>query len=223
VRLATPDSNEAVALFDLDGTLTDPESGITRSIAHALDGLGAEVPGVEALRRWIGPPLHRSFADYLGSAERADDALRLYRERFSTVGLYENEVYEGIVEALNTIGQSTARMLVVTSKPTVFARKIIDHFELDAYFDAVHGSELDGTHGDKTELLAHVLDAEKVAPHAATMIGDRRYDMAAAKQHDVRGIGVLWGFGDRDELAAAGADHICVSVSELPACYLNGN
>ena len=194
---------QRTALFDLDGTLTDPQAGITRCIAHALAGLDAPVPDQTALRDWIGAPLHRTFHEYLGSRSRADEALRLYRDRFSTIGLFENEIFAGMTDALAAVRDRCDRLFVVTSKPRPFAERIIEHFALTTFFDDVYGSELDGRFAEKPDLLAHVLQRETIDAADATMIGDRRYDIVAAAAHGVRSIGVLWGFGDRSELEAA--------------------
>ena len=208
---------EHTALFDLDGTLTDPQVGITTCIAHALSSLGEPVPEIDELRDWIGAPLHETFSGHLGSDERADHALQLYRARFSTKGLFENEPYEGISSALEAIAERVERLIVVTSKPRPFAEQILDHFELAGFFQRVYGSELDGRFTRKTELMEHVLAEESIDAARAVMVGDRRYDIDAAKAHRVRSIGVLWGFGDLSELEEAGADAICVAVPELPA------
>jgi len=207
------------ALFDLDGTLTDPAIGITSCIAHALESLGAPVPARDELKDWIGAPLRESFADFLSSERLADEALALYWGRFADVGLYENTPYPGIEAALASIRSSVGRTFVVTSKPTVFARQIAEHFGLDAYFDEVHGSELDGRFVDKSDLLAHVISRHRLDADTATMIGDRRFDVRAAKRQGTRSIGVLWGFGDRAELEEAGADLLCPTVDDLPRVF----
>lgn len=194
-------------LFDLDGTLTNPFAGITRCIQHALAALGQPVPPADQLGWCIGPPLKESLATLLGSehAHLAGEALDKYRERFGSVGLFENEVYPGITDALAELGRQGHRLSVATSKPTVFARRIIDHFGLAEFFVAVEGCELDGTRGDKTSLIAHVLQHGGIAPADAVMIGDREHDIIGARANGVLGIGVLWGFGSREELRTAGA------------------
>ena len=203
-------------LFDLDGTLTDPETGISRSIRHALDALGARYPDDASLKTWIGPPLLESFSAWLKSDELAAKAVASYRERFSSVGLYENVLYPGIEQCLRELRDREFRLFVATSKPTVFAERIIDHFELRQFFDAVYGSELDGRLADKADLIGHVLDSAKLGRKETVMVGDRRHDMLGAAHHDVASIGVLWGFGSRDELESAGAGALCARVGELP-------
>ena len=194
-------------LFDLDGTLTNPFTGITRCIQHALAALGRPVPAADQLGWCIGPPLKQSLATLLGAehAHQADEALEKYRERFGSVGLFENEVYPGIKDALAELRGQGHRLSVATSKPTVFARRIIDHFGLVEFFVTVEGCELDGTRGDKTSLIAYVLQHEGMDPSDAVMIGDREHDIIGARANGVPGIGVLWGFGSREELDGAGA------------------
>lgn len=198
-------------LFDLDGTLTDPREGITRSIAYALERMGIEAPVPEQLTFAIGPPLRRSLATLLGEPSPAavEHALALYRERFADVGLFENALYAGIGDALRSLTDRGATLYVATSKPRVYAERIVRHFGLEAHFAAIHGCELDGTREDKRELLAHLLPHHGVPPEEAAMIGDRGADMAAARHHGVRGVGVLWGYGTREELERAGAHALC--------------
>jgi phosphoglycolate phosphatase len=202
---------EPALFFDLDGTLTDPKPGITGSIQYALRKLGRPVPSQDELTWCIGPPLRASFATLLGGESLADRAVELYRERFADVGLFENNVYPDIESVLATLSQSRLRMFVATSKPHVFARRIIDHFGLDSYFEHVFGSELDGTHVHKNDLLAHALRQTAVDPSRALMIGDRSHDVAGAKANGMDAIGVTYGYGSREELIAAGARHLCAS------------
>jgi phosphoglycolate phosphatase len=204
-------------LFDLDGTLTDPREGITRSIAYALERLGIEPPPLDALTFAIGPPLRASLARLVGTDERdtVERALAHYRERFADVGLFENQPYDGIADTLALLTAGGARLYVATSKPRVYARRIVAHFALDAHFIAVHGCELDGTREDKRDLLAHLLPHHGIEPASAAMIGDRGADMTAARHHGVRAIGALWGYGSRAELEDAGAQALCASPREL--------
>ncbi|NEQ42165.1 MAG: HAD family hydrolase [Leptolyngbya sp. SIOISBB] len=202
-------------LFDLDGTLTNPQQGITACISHALHQLGEPVPEAHTLTSWIGPPLHDSFTEVLGSADRATEAVKLYRDRFATVGLYENEVYEGIPEMLSELGRSPYIAWVCTSKPQVFAQKIIEYFQLGAFFQGVYGSELNGDRVHKAELIAHLLAVEGIAAEDAVMIGDRRHDIHGARQNRLTTIGVTWGFGTVTELAEAGAVTLCHTPHEL--------
>ena len=205
----------ATVFFDLDGTLTDPFEGISRSICYALESLGAEVPDDEALRRFVGPPLLDSFRDLVGD-ELAGHALTLYRERFGLEGWLENRPYDGIAETLDVIRSSGRRLFVATSKPTVYAQKIVEHFGLAEYFDGVYGSELDGTRNDKTELLRWVLDQVRPAT-PAVMVGDRSHDIIAGLNNTLGVIGVSYGFGSVGELRAAGAEKIAERPSDIPA------
>jgi phosphoglycolate phosphatase len=204
-------------LFDLDGTLTDPREGITRSIAYALERMGLEPPPLEALTFAIGPPLRRSLATLLGDETPAnvERALALYRERFADVGLFENAPYADISETLVALAASGATLFVATSKPRVYAERIVRHFALASHFVAVHGCELDGTREDKRDLLAHLLPHHGIDPASAAMIGDRGADMVAARHHRVRAVGALWGYGSRAELEEGGAQALCASPREL--------
>ncbi|MGJ8723405.1 MAG: HAD hydrolase-like protein [Roseibacillus sp.] len=204
-------------LFDLDGTLTNPLVGFARSVQHAMTALGRVAPPEEELGRFIGPLLHDSFRILLGShdEELVLEAVRLYRERYGTVGLFENEVYSGIADSLQKLSQEGHRLSVATSKPTVFAKQILDHFELSEFFCSVDGSELNGVRGDKTSLLAHVIERDGLIPSEVVMIGDTKFDMIGSVNNGVRGVGVLWGFGSQEELLEAGASECLGSPSEL--------
>ena len=202
--------------FDLDGTLTDPKEGITRSIAHALERMGHEAPPLDALTFAIGPPLRASLAQLLRLDDRdvVERAIAHYRERFADVGLFENAVYAGIPEALERL--RGARLFVATSKPQVYAERIVRHFGLDRHFEAIHGCELDGTREDKRDLLDHLFATHGIDPRQAVMIGDRGADMRAARHHDCHALGVRWGYGSEDELREAGAQDLCDAPADLP-------
>ena len=207
--------------FDLDGTLTEPAPGITACIAHALLALGVPAPAPEALRRFIGPPLREAFAELLqtSDAARVEEAVRLYRERFSSVGLFENEPYPGIVDVLAELQADGFGLVVVTSKPEVYARRILQHFELARFFGNVYGAELSGERSTKAELVAHALGREALAAESVCMIGDRKHDIEGARACGVVAIGVAWGHGSVDELRTAGAELVVATVPELPgAC-----
>ena len=197
--------------FDLDGTLTDPKPGITGSIQYALQKLDLPVPSQDELTWCIGPPLRGSFVTMLGGEKLADLAVSFYRERFADVGLYENSLYPDIKDVLTTLGHSRRRMFVATSKPGIFAERIIDHFGLTGCFERVFGSELDGTRVHKTDLLAYALEAAGVNASQALMIGDRSHDMIGAKNNGMGAIGVLYGYGSEEELIGAGASHVCAT------------
>jgi phosphoglycolate phosphatase len=201
--------------FDLDGTLTDPKPGITRSIQYALEKLGHPVPSEDELIWCIGPPLHASLKKLVGTDALADQALLLYRKRFADIGLFENEAFPGIEDTLSALASSGRRMFIATSKPAVYAERIVDHFGLKPYFERVFGSELDGTRTDKIDLLRHALETAKVDPRQAIMIGDRGHDMIGARNNKMTAIGVLYGYGSREELEGAGAHRICETHREL--------
>jgi phosphoglycolate phosphatase len=205
--------------FDLDGTLTDPREGITRCIAYALEGMGRHPPPLAALERYIGPSLFVSFRELLetGDEERVRAAVALYRERYTDEGLYENRLHEGMVAVLDGFRRDGYGMRVVTTKPTVFARRVVEHFGLAAYFADVVGANLDGSRSDKAELIGHVLTTDGLAPRDCVMIGDRRDDMQGAARTGTHSIGVLWGFGSAAELNEAGAGALCETPAQLPA------
>jgi len=205
--------------FDLDGTLTDPKPGITRSIRYALQKLDhPAIPSEDELTWCIGPPLRASFVRLLGAETSADHAVSLYRERFSDVGLFENAIYDGIDDVLTALGNSGHRLFVATSKPHVFADRIIDHFGLRDHFEHVFGAELDGTRSDKSHLLEYALKQAAVDPAKTLMIGDRSHDMVGAKNNGMKAIGVLYGYGSKDELIGAGASHVCATPAAILGC-----
>ncbi len=206
-------------LLDLDGTLTDPRAGIVRSIRHALDRLAWPCPPDDALAARIGPPLRETFATLLATADpaRIEHAMRLYRERFADVGLFENQVYDEIPAMLDGLRRDGGRLFVATAKPAVFAERIVRHFALDHHFAGVYGPDLAGRLDDKAKLLAHLLATERLDPARAVMVGDRAGDVVAARKNGVGSIGVLWGYGSRDELLGAGADAVCAAPASLPA------
>ncbi len=201
--------------FDLDGTLTDPKIGIVRSIRYAMDRLGLECPDDDDLTGCIGPPLFDSFVTLVGSAHAAD-AVRLYRERFSDCGWKENEPYTGVVDVLRQLADSGRVLYVATSKPQIFADRIIQHFDMERYFSRIFGSELDGTRSAKGELLRYALSEVEVTG-VATMVGDRMHDVAGAKQNQMRSIGVTYGYGSRHELEIAGVDALADNPDQLLA------
>ncbi len=194
-------------LFDLDGTLTDPKVGITESIRYALAKMERPYPPEAPLDWCIGPPLLDSFARLLQSddPQLGQEALSLFRERFSTVGLFENEPYPDIANVLGKLQTTGLRLFVATSKPAVFAQRIVQHFDLEQYFQAVYGSEMDGRLTHKNELIAHILQTEALTPAHTLMIGDREHDVLGAKANAVPAVGVTWGYGSPEELTTSGA------------------
>ena len=217
--------------FDLDGTLTDPFEGITKSILYALSHLDAQPPSDQKLRTFIGPPLQVTFTELVG-AQRAGRALELYRERFADVGWAENVPYAGIHEALEGLKSTGNVLFVATTKPWIFAEKIVEHFGMADYFPAVFGSELDGTRVDKTELLSWASKGVgSTSQHSrrgaaatrrqigsdpcAAMVGDREHDMIGALNNGMDALGVSYGYGSVEELTAAGAERIVHAPSEF--------
>ena len=203
-------------LFDLDGTLTDPMVGITSSVQYALEKFGIHVRYLKELIPFIGPPLAESFQQFYGfSKGDAEKAIQYYREYYAPKGIFENEVYEGIPEMLAHLTEAGFTLLVATSKPTVFARKVLKHFGMEDYFSFVGGSELDGSRTKKAEVISYILKTCGIEAKEAIMIGDRRHDIEGGKACGLESVGVLYGYGTEQELTEAGADHIIRTVAEL--------
>jgi phosphoglycolate phosphatase len=205
--------------FDLDGTLTDPAPGIGACFLHTARVLGHAEFGEAKLRRFIGPPLREAFCEILATRDpaRVEEAVRVYRERFSSVGLFENSVYPGVPAMLLALRQAGLALSLVTSKAAVYAERIIDHFGLRELLPHVYGAELDGQRSTKAELIAHALEREGLSAAVVCMVGDREHDVLGAKAHGVRAIGVTWGYGSRSELEAAGADRVVDTCEQLVA------
>lgn len=210
-------------LFDLDGTLTDPQVGITHSLCHALTEMGRVAPEPQSLCWCIGPPLQESIPLILGTDDEAECSrcLGLFRERFSTIGLLENTVYPSVADALESLRCEGVNLLVATSKPHIYAQRILEHFDLLLFFRAVYGSELDGTRTNKVDLLGHLLASEGMQGPDCVMVGDREHDILAARAHGCGSVGVLWGYGSAQELTDAGADVLCASPPDLAHCLLD--
>lgn len=210
-------------LFDLDGTLTDPQEGICKSFQYALHAFGVEEE-TENLHKVIGPPLVDSFRDYYGfSTEKALAAVAKYRERFSTIGIKENVVYPGILELLRYLSSQGRTLCLATSKPLIYARRILESFSLDSYFSVMVGSELDGTRNYKDEVIGEVLRQLGDPPrNEVLMIGDRHQDVEGAKAWQIASLGVGYGFAEVGELEMAGADYFADSVEDLTAMFRDG-
>jgi phosphoglycolate phosphatase len=207
-----------VILFDLDGTLTDSGLGVANGVLYALEEMKFEKPDVQLLKKYLGPPLWTSFADYAGmSQDQTIEAVKLYREYYNETGAYENSVYPGIPELLKRLTQAGKTVAVATSKVDYAAVKILQHFNLDHHFDVIAGSDETGElRGTKAKVIAHALHELRMCDGTSVvMIGDREHDILGAKEHHIPGIGVLYGYGDRAELAAAGAVSIVADVAEL--------
>lgn len=208
--------NYRYILLDLDGTLSDPSEGITNSIKHALNKYGISAEKSELLK-FIGPPLRESFMEYyLFTPERAEEAVGFYREYFTVKGIYENSIYPGIPEMLEGLCSKGKKLFLATSKPAVYARIVLEHFNILEYFTIVAGSNLDGTLGKKSEVVEHALSSLSDEDRkSAVMAGDRKYDIEGARHNGIDSVGVTWGFGTRDELVSAGASYIADSIWEL--------
>lgn len=207
-----------VILFDLDGTLTDSAEGITKSVQYALNHFGIKETDLKKLECFIGPPLKGQFMEYAGLSEaQAEVAIALYRERFSKIGIFENRLYEGVPELLGYLKDNGKTLAVASSKPEIYVNQILEHFEIKSFFDAVAGSELDGTRSEKWEVIEEVLELLGVSDRRSgvLMVGDRRHDVEGAHKCGLQCIGVSYGFGGRTELERAGAVYIAESVEEL--------
>ena len=210
--------NKTYILFDLDGTLTDPGMGITNSVMHALAHFDITVTHRAELYSFIGPPLVDSFMDYYGfTEEQAQMAVRVYREYFADKGWAENTVYEGVETMLAELANAGKTLLVATSKPQVFAERILNHFGLAHYFTHICGVALQAPRGySKADVIREALAKAGVTDlSAAVMVGDRHHDIDGAKAVGISSVGVLYGYGDREEHEAAGADAIVADIAEL--------
>lgn len=209
-------------LFDLDGTIIDPKTGIIDSSSKALVELGHGDKVTENMNWIIGPPLRKSMGQILPSA-LVEDAVILYREIHSKGGLLEVLLYDGIIDAIKALKNNNYRLFVCTAKNTPFAKRTIEHFELSQYFDEVYGSHLDGTFDDKAELIAHILNAHSICAADTMMIGDREHDMIAACKNGVVGYGALWGYGSVEELNNAGASKLFNTAPDFQVFILHNN
>ena len=204
-------------LFDLDGTLTDPKEGIINSVLYALEKIGIEEVNISELDSFIGPPIQQSFVDRYNMNEiEVERAVFYFREYLKQSGLLENKVYDGIPTLLQELKDAGNRLFVATSKPTVFAKQVIEHFQLTSFFEEIVGSNLDGTRIKKEEIIAHILQKnEELQKEEIVMIGDRKHDVIGANSNGIASIGVLYGYGNENELSDAGASHIVKDVEEL--------
>ncbi len=210
-------------LFDLDGTLTDPEIGITNGVMYALEKFGIKVSDRKELYCFIGPPLVDAFMKYYAfSHEDALQAVVYYREFFSVTGIYQNEIYSGVEDMLKQLKNAGKTLILATSKPQKFAEIVLDYFNITKYFDCVVGATFDGKLNYKADVIAVALERGGVTDKKkAIMIGDRHHDIDGAKQNGLKSMGVLYGFGDIDELQTAGADYIAESPQEICKILLN--
>ena len=203
-------------LFDLDGTLTDPKMGITQAVQYALTRFDIVEDNLDNLESFIGPPLAVSFAEFYGFSELdCKKAVEYYREYFADKGLYENEVYAGILELLQLLVNQQRTLIVATSKPTVFAEKIMQHFGMAPYFKHIYGSNLDGTRSDKGEIIQAIIEENDLDKSRTIMIGDRKYDIIGAFKNDIATIAVEYGYGSHEELLNSKPTYIVNTVEEL--------
>ena len=204
-------------LFDLDGTLTDPGEGITNSVAHALKKYDIEVSDKRELYKFIGPPLKDSFMKYYGFDEaKAEEAIAYYREYFRNIGIFENEVYEGVEDMLKALSSEGKKLVLATSKPEEFAIRILEHFDLSKYFTVAAGASMDSSRSKKGDVIAYAISlCEDFNKDTAVMIGDREHDIIGAKENGLKSIGVLYGYGDEAELKTAGADYIASTTDDI--------
>ncbi|MCG1023595.1 HAD family hydrolase [Sutcliffiella horikoshii] len=214
--------NYKIILFDLDGTLSDPKEGITKSVQYALEKMGMVEPDIDKLEWFIGPPLQVSFAEYYGFDERESKrAIDFYRGRFKEKGMFENVLYPNISLLLAKLKENGYFLVVATSKPTVFAEQILKYFNLEQYFQLIVGSNLDGTRSSKTEIIQYILDKyTDYEPSDFIMIGDRKHDIMGAKNTGIDSIGVTYGYGSLEEISEAEPTYTVNSVDQLKEMLL---
>lgn len=203
-------------LFDLDGTLTDPKVGITKSVQYALRAFDIHVDDLNQLNLFIGPPLLESFKHYYAFNDtESKRAIELYREYFSAYGMLENEIYPGVATMLQQLREQGVRLFVATSKPTIYAIPILEHFQIASYFDHIVGSELDGTRSDKAEVIRHLLDNHHIDIASSVMIGDRKHDIIGARKNGMDSVAVGYGYGSKEELEESNPTLIVQTVDQL--------
>ncbi|HVJ48673.1 HAD family hydrolase [Desulfitobacterium sp.] len=214
--------NYDVILFDLDGTLTDSKLGILNSVQYALNYFGIKEIDPESLTRFIGPPLKESFMEYYHFDEDMSIlAIEKYREYFSSKGIFENAVYPMIPELLENLSSKDLKIILATSKPTDFAQRILDHFNLDQYFCFTGGSNLNGSRTKKSEVIAYALQKSDIQGKTnVVMIGDRKFDIIGAREIGIDSIGVLYGYGTRDELKMESPTYMVNRVDDLRGILL---
>ena len=207
-------------LFDLDGTLTDPREGITRSIQYGLSKMGIDEPDLSKLEHFIGPPLLQAFMATYGFDEaRAWEAMGFYRERFAVTGLYENHVFDGVTPLLEELVGQGRQLFIATSKPQLYAREIARHFDFARHFNLIYGSELDGTRTHKVELIRHLLTEQGLDPAQTLMIGDRKHDLIGARENGLDAAAVGYGFGSFEELSAFAPTYHFQTLAQLHQAF----
>lgn len=201
-------------LFDLDGTLTDSGEGIINCAILALEHFSLPIPDRETLRVFVGPPLHETFIKFGVPADKADEAVAVYRSRYVPIGMFENAPYEGIRELLKTLKEQGHKLYVATSKPEWMAEEILKKFELDNYFDRICGATMDTSRTEKSQVIAYLLEETGDAENAI-MVGDTKFDVLGAAAHNIPTIGVSWGYGTTEDMRDAGAAAIANTMQEL--------
>jgi len=210
-------------LFDLDGTLTDSKTGIVKSAQYALESFGIKVENTDDLTSFIGPPIRQSFKDFfVFDDSNVEKAVEKFRERYFSIGVYENEMYEGIDILLGKLKDKGKTLFVATSKVTTLANTVLSHFKIDSYFAFVSGSEMNGDRSEKAEVIIHALEQNNITDlSSCILIGDRKHDISGAKSIGTKSIGVLYGYGSFEELSEAGADYIVKDINELSELLLS--
>ncbi|HEM4953893.1 TPA: HAD family hydrolase, partial [Streptococcus suis] len=208
-------------LFDLDGTLTDSGQGILNSVAYALEKMGIEEPDTANLNRFIGPPLYESFSRfYQLSPEDTQSAVDAFRVYFKEKGMFENQLYPGIIPLLEELRTAGKTLIIATSKPEIFAKQILEHFGIAHYFDVIAGASLDSSRISKADVIGYAINQLEAFPKHAVMIGDREHDIEGARRHQLPAIGVLYGYGNKQEFEKAGATMIVETVQDLKRVLL---
>ncbi|HEM3539297.1 HAD family hydrolase [Streptococcus suis] len=208
-------------LFDLDGTLTDSGQGILNSVAYALEKMGIEEPDTANLNRFIGPPLYESFSRfYQLSPEDTQSAVDAFRVYFKEKGMFENQLYPGIIPLLEELRTAGKTLVIATSKPEIFAKQILEHFGIAHYFDVIAGASLDSSRISKADVIGYAINQLEAFPKHAVMIGDREHDIEGARRHQLPAIGVLYGYGSKQEFEKAGATMIVETIQDLKRVLL---
>ncbi|WP_449458956.1 HAD family hydrolase [Streptococcus suis] len=208
-------------LFDLDGTLTDSGQGILNSVAYALEKIGIEEPDTANLNRFIGPPLYESFSRfYQLSPEDTQSAVDAFRVYFKEKGMFENQLYPGIIPLLEELRTAGKTLVIATSKPEIFAKQILEHFGIAHYFDVIAGASLDSSRISKADVIGYAINQLEAFPKQAVMIGDREHDIEGARRHQLPAIGVLYGYGSKQEFEKAGATMIVETIQDLKRVLL---
>ncbi|CYV35541.1 phosphatase [Streptococcus suis] len=208
-------------LFDLDGTLTDSGQGILNSVAYALEKMGIEEPDTANLNRFIGPPLYESFSRfYQLNPEDTQSAVDAFRVYFKEKGMFENQLYPGIIPLLEELRTAGKTVVIATSKPEIFAKQILEHFGIAHYFDVIAGASLDSSRISKADVIGYAINQLEAFPKHAVMIGDREHDIEGARMHQLPAIGVLYGYGNKQEFEKAGATMIVETVQDLKRVLL---